>query len=98
MQLDVGDVEVGPRFQEAAAFGEIRGHRPAPFAPVLADGAQQPRHRLHREAVEVRIVRQVAKDEIRMVLQIMPDAGQMMHAGNAVLAECGTVADAGQHQ
>ena len=49
-------------------------------------------------AVEVRIVRHVAKDEIRMVLQILPDAGQMMYAGNAVLAECGTVADARQHQ
>ena len=44
MQLDVGHVEVGPGLQEAAAFGEIRGHRPAALAPVLADRAQQPRH------------------------------------------------------
>ena len=46
MQLDIGHVEVGPGFQEAAAFGEVRRHRPAPFAPVLADGPQQPRQRL----------------------------------------------------
>ena len=98
MQLDVGNVEVGPGFQEAAAFGEIRGHRPAAFAPVLADGPQQPRQRLQRDAVEVRIVRHVAEHEIRMVLQVLPDAGQMMHAGDAVLAKCGAVADARQHQ
>ncbi len=79
MQLDVGHVEVGAGFQEAAALGEIRGHRPAAFAPVLADGAQQPRNALQRDAVEVRIVGHVAEHEIRMVLQVLSDAGQMMH-------------------
>ena len=98
MQLDVGDVEIRPRLQEAAAFGEIRGHRPAAFAPVLADRPQQPRDAAERDAVEVRIVRHVAEHEIRMVLQVLPDAGQMMHAGDAVLAEGCAVADAGQHQ
>src|SRR5205085_10872148 len=29
MQLDVRHLEIGPGFEEAAAFGEIRGHRAA---------------------------------------------------------------------
>ena len=98
MQLDVGHVEVGPGFQEAAAFGKIRGHRPAAFAPVLADRPQQPRQRFQRDAVEVRIVGHVAEHEIGMVLQILSDAGQMMHAVDAVLDQRCAVADAGQHQ
>ena len=36
MQLDIGYVEVGAGFQEAAALGEIRCERPAPLAPVLS--------------------------------------------------------------
>ena len=98
MQLDVGDVEVGPGLlQEAAALGEIRGHGTAAFATVLADSAQQ-RNAFKRDAVEVRIIRQIAEHEIRVVLQILADAGQVMHAGNAVLAERSAIADAGQHQ
>ena len=88
MQLDVGHVEVRAGFQEAAAFGEVRCHRSAAFAPVLADRAQQPRNALQRQAVEVRIVRHVAEHEIGMVLQVLPDPGQMMPAFNAVLSEC----------
>ena len=87
MQLDVGDVEIGPRLQEAAAFGEIRGHRPAPLPAILRDAAEQPRQALERGAEEIRAVRHVAEDEIRMVLQILADARQMMHAGNAVLGQ-----------
>src|ERR1700742_1873069 len=33
-----------------------------------------------------------------MILQVLSDAGQMVHACDAVFAERGTVADAGQHQ
>src|SRR4051812_24109714 len=33
-----------------------------------------------------------------MVLQILPDARQMMRHGDAVLCQCGAVADAGEHQ
>ena len=44
------------------------------------------------------IVGHVAEHEIRMVLQVLSDARQMMHAGDAVLAKRCAVADAGQHQ
>ena len=98
MQLDVGYVEVGAGFQEAAALGEIRGHRPASFASVLANGTQQPRQGLQRDAIEIRIVRHVAENEIGMVLQVLSNAGQMMHAGDAVFCKRGAVADARQHQ
>ena len=54
--------------------------------------------RSSESAGEVRIVRHVAEDEIRMVLQVLPDAGQMMHARDAVLAKRGAIADARQHQ
>ncbi len=46
----------------------------------------------------MRAVGQVSEDEIRMVLQVLPDPGQMMHAGDAVFGQCRAVADAGQHQ
>src|SRR5258708_4643970 len=98
MQLDVGDVEVGPGLEESPAFPEIGRHRPAALAPVLPDGAKYPRQALERNAREVRIVGGVAEDKIRMVLQILPDAGQMMRGGDAVLCQRGTVADAGEHQ
>ena len=39
-----------------------------------------------------------AKNEIRMVLQVLSDAGQMMNRCDAVFGKCGAVADAGQHQ
>ncbi len=40
-----------------------------------------------RRAEEVRVVGHVAEDEIRMVLQVLSDARQVMHAGNAVLRQ-----------
>ena len=70
----------GRRLQEAAAFGEIRGHRPAALAPVLPDRRAAAARCRQAKCREVRIVGDVAEDEIRMVLQILPDAGQMMHA------------------
>ena len=54
MQLDVGHVEVGAGFQEAAAFGEIRGHRSAPFAPVLRDALKIRAMPLNDSAGEIR--------------------------------------------
>src|SRR5947209_15540881 len=87
MQLDIGHIEIGPRLQESAAFGEVRGHRPIPLLSILTDAADQPRNALQRRAVEKGSVRSVAEDEIRMVLQIGADAGQMMDAGDAVLRE-----------
>jgi len=34
MELDIGHIEVGTGFEEAAAFGDVRCHRSAPLAPV----------------------------------------------------------------
>jgi len=41
MQLDVGNLDLGMRLQEAAAFGELRCDRAAPLATVLPDPASQ---------------------------------------------------------
>ena len=71
---------------------------PRSFAPVLADGPEQPRQRLERNAVEIGIVGHVAEHEVRVILQVLSDAGQMMHGGDAVLAKGCAVADAGEHQ
>ena len=94
MQLDVGHVEVGPGLEEAAAFGEVRGHRPAPLAPVLRDALEDPRDAAERQAGEVRRVGGEAEHEIRMILQVLPDAGQMVHGRDAVFRQRGAVADA----
>ena len=47
---------------------------------------------------EVRIVGGVDEHEIRMVLQIAPDARQMMHDANAVHTERVAIADTREHQ
>ena len=98
MQLDVGHVEVGAGFEEAAAFGDVRRHRPAPLAPVLRDALEDSRDAAERQAGEVRRIRGEAEDEIRMILQVLSDAGQMVRGGDAVPGQRGRVADARQHQ
>ena len=98
MQLDVGHIEVGPRLEEAAAFGDVRGHRSAPLASVLRDPLEDPRDAAERQAGEIGRVGGKAEHEIRMILQVLSDAGQMMRGGDAVLGQRGRVADAGQHQ
>ena len=51
-----------------------------------------------RQAGEVRRVRREAEHEVRMILQVLPDAGQMMHGRDAVFGERCRVADPRQHQ
>ena len=68
----------------SAKFEVIGPRRSRRYWPI----ARSSRGRaLQREAVEVRIVGHVAEHEIRMVLQVLSDARQMMHAGDAVLAK-----------
>src|SRR5579872_1611339 len=87
MQLDVRNVEIGPALQKAAAFGKIRCHRPAPLAPVLSDRAQLMRNAGKGETGEIGRIGEIREDEIRMVLQILPDTGQMMQRCYAVACE-----------
>ena len=51
-----------------------------------------------RQAGEVRRVGREAEHEVRMILQVLSDARQMVHRGDAVLLQGRRVADAGQHQ
>jgi len=78
MQLDVRDVEVGPGFEETAAFGDIRGHRAAPFAPVLRDAFDDPCDSAEGKPGEIGRIGREAENKIRMVLQVQSDAGQMV--------------------
>ncbi len=94
MQLDVGQLEIGPRLQEAAAFGDVRGHRPAPLPAVLPDALEDAADAGPRQAGEIGRIGSVAEHEIGMVLQVLPDARQMMHAGDAVPGKRGGIADA----
>src|SRR6185312_7287218 len=98
MKLDVGHLEVGPRLEEAAAFGDVRSHRSAPRSPILPDPLDDPRDAAERQTGEMRRVGCKAEHDIRMVLQVLSDPRQMMRGGNAVLGERSPVADAGQHQ
>src|SRR5258706_6008792 len=98
MQLDIGHVEVGAGFEEAAACGDVRRHRPATLAPVLRDPLENSRDAGKRQAGEIWRVRGEAESEVRMLLPVLPDAGQMMRGCDAVLRQRGAVADAGKHQ
>src|SRR6266403_71597 len=98
MQLDIGHVEVGASFEEAPAFGDVRGHRSATLAPVLRNSLENSRDAGKRQAGEIRRVRGEAEYKVRMILQVLSDAGQMMRGCDAVLRQRGVVADAGKHQ
>ena len=98
MQLDIGHIEVGAGLEEAAAFGDVRCHRSAPLAPKLRDALEDSGDAAKRQAGEVRRVRGEAEYEIRMILQVLPDAGQMMRGRDAVFLQRRRVADPGEHQ
>src|SRR5258706_7100276 len=98
MQLDIVHVEVGAGFEETAAFGDVRGHRPATLPPVLRDPLENSRDAGKRQAGEIRRVRGEAEYKVRMILQVLSDAGQMMRGRDAVLRQRGAIADAGKHQ
>src|SRR5450631_4694756 len=98
MQLDVGDVEIGTGFEKSAAFRKIGSHRSAPFAAVLHDGAKLMRDAAKRHAGEIGTVRPIGENEIRMILQVLPDAGQMMRGCDPVPGKRGAFADPGQQE
>ena len=60
----------------SAKFDVIGPRRSRRYWPM----PEHPRQRLQRQAGEIRLVGHVAEHEIRMVLQVLSDAGQMMHA------------------
>ncbi len=98
MQLDIRHIEIGPGFEEAAAFGDVRRHRAPPLPAVLADPLEDAPDAAERQPGEVRIVGRVAEHEVRMILQIPADARQVMAHGNAVPRQRRAVADPRQHQ
>jgi len=49
-----------------------------------------------RHAGEIGTVRPIGENEIRMILQVLPDAGQMMRGCDPVPGKRGAVADPGQ--
>ena len=98
MQLDIGHLELGTGFEETAAFGDVRGHRSAPLAPVLCDPLEDSRDAGKRQAGEIRRVRGKGENKVRMILQVLSDTGQMVRGCDAVLRQRGAVADAGKHQ
>ncbi len=75
----------GSRRIRRSSMSSVRGAR----AGIAHAREAAARCRFERHAVEIRIVRHVAEHEIRMVLQVLSDAGQMMPAGNAVFCQCG---------
>ena len=87
MQLDIGHVEVGAGLEEAAAFGDVRGHRPAPLAPVLRDALEDSRDAAERQAGEIRRIGSKAEHEIRVILQVLSDARQMVADRDAVFGQ-----------
>ena len=93
-----GASKLGARLQEAAAFREIRRQHAAPFAAKTRQLAQHAQAAAHGHAHRVDAARAVAEDEIRMILQVAADAGQVGVHGDALLLEFAARADARQHQ
>ena len=64
----------------------------------MRDAFEDPRDAGKRQAGEVRRVRGKAEHEIRVILQVLADALQVMHGRDAEFRERAGIADAGQHQ
>src|SRR5262249_39740787 len=77
---------------------KVRGERSGPLATVLPDTLEDAADAAPRQAGKIGSVGGEAEHEIRMILQVLADAWQVMHAGDAMSAEGSGVADARQHQ
>jgi hypothetical protein len=92
VELQVGVVEVGAGPEERAALADVGGQRPAPAQVVVGD-VLEVLGVLERAAAS-------AADERhgRVVLQALPDAGQVVHDVDADLAQVGRGADAREQE
>jgi hypothetical protein len=77
VELDVRDRQIGPGLHEPARFGEVRGHHAAPARLVAAHLAPEPHQAGRRQAEEVEALGLIGEDEIGMILEVLPDAGQV---------------------
>src|SRR5258705_10214814 len=93
VHVNIGHLELGTGFEETAAFGDVRGHRSAPLAPVLCDPLEDSRDAGKRQAGEIRRRRSKSGNKVRMILQVLSDTRQMVRGCDAVLRQRGAVAD-----
>ena len=93
-----GRSEPGTVAEEAAALGRRRGEEaPAPREPVEhMQGVA--REGLPGQAVGRRRLGPVLDRDVEMILQVLADAGQVMHERDPVPRELPRIADARQHQ
>ncbi|MNO89958.1 hypothetical protein D3C76_814570 [compost metagenome] len=98
VQLDVRARQAGVGAQEGAALRAVAGQRPGPVAHVFGQALAH----IHRagggNAEQRGVVALVAEHQVRVVLQVLADAGQFVAHGDAVGADLGLRADPGQHQ
>ncbi len=98
MQLQVRFAQVGPALDEAARFGEVGGDHAAAFAPVAQDLAQYAHTAAQRIADQVEVEDLLVQDDVEMVLQVLADAGQVLHHRNPQRAQMRRRAHARSHQ
>ncbi len=85
VQLDVRSIQCGIGFQEGCPFCEGRGNHACALAPPLQDRTGQTRCAAQPDTEVIGIPGLVGEDEIKVVLQVLPNAGQFMHHVDAML-------------
>ena len=98
VQLDVRRGERAIGLEEASGLREIRRHHAVPVAFVASRLGGETAEPLEGVSQQVRAARPIAEREIGMVLQVPPDAWQMMRDSDPGLAQRRAVADARTHQ
>ena len=94
VELDVRHREVRIGLEKAAAFGDIRGDHADAVTPVAPDLRPEMAKSRERHAEIVQALRTVTEGIVDMVLQVLADAGRMMHDIDADALQIRRVADA----
>lgn len=98
VQLQIGDGFFRSGFQERTGLGQVAGQLAGSEAYVAIDLLRPTpefgRVKGHRSPG----FRTVLQEHVAMVLQVLADAGQFVHHGDAVLAKLMRRTDAGEHQ
>jgi hypothetical protein len=94
MKLDIWRFRVGVCLQESASFSEIRSYHTETRFAIQTDLLQEAARAGKRSAEQVGVFGLVDEDVIDVVLEIAPDARQVLHHIDTAVGQVSGIADA----
>ena len=98
MHLDVGAIQRRVGLEKTCPFREGGCNHAGPVLAPLQHVPEQVDGACQTDPEIIRILRFVGEDEIKVILQVLSDARQFVHHGDAVLLDVLGAANAGQLQ